>query len=126
LDWLNLNDYGIMTNIITPESISGAAAMKMIVFLLIVILSTMPGPARAETQADLDQACEDARAKKLEPVRRQKISECKADKKNDPKWCERYWADYGDGGRDGPNVRRRRYDDLPECVKAEKARQDVN
>jgi len=100
--------------------------MRVLVSIIFLLGSLLPGTAFGKTQAELDQACEDARSRKLQPIRQQKIKECKADKKNDPKWCEQFYADYGDGGRDGPNFRKRKFDNLPECVKAEKARQDVN
>ena len=100
--------------------------MKAVVFITLIISVLGLDFAFSQSQDNLNQACEDARAKKLEPAKRQKISECKADKKNDPKWCEDFWADYGHGGKTGPKVRQRMVDDLPECVKADKARRDVN
>ena len=100
--------------------------MKFVVFIALIISSPGMDSAFAQSQADLDRACEEARAEKLEPEKRKKIEECKADKKNDPRWCEQFWADYGHGGKTGPKVRQRMFDDLPECVEAEKARRDVN
>ena len=100
--------------------------MKKLMMIVLVSSFLMSGWALAQSQQELDRACEDARSKKLEPEEREKINECKADKKNDPKWCENYWSDYGAGGKTGPKVRQRMYDDLPECVKAKKARQEVN
>ena len=111
---------------ISPGSTNGAPALRKLICITLLTGSLMLDSAFAVSQADLDMACENARAKKLEPLRRQKINECKADKKNDPKWCEQFWSDYGNGGKTGPRVRQRKFDNLPECEKAEKARRDVN
>ena len=67
----------------------------------------------------LDQRCEDARERKIAPLRDAEIRECKQDRRNDPNWCETFYADYGDGGRTVSGaVRPRMFDDLPECVDA--------
>lgn len=69
--------------------------------------------------ADLDLRCEDAREKMIAPLREAEIAKCKQDEKNDPAWCERFNADYGDGGRTvSGSIRPRMFDDLPECVDA--------
>jgi hypothetical protein len=69
--------------------------------------------------ADLDRRCEDAREKMIVPLREAEIAKCQQDKKNDPAWCERFNADYGDGGRTvSGSIRPRMFDDLPECVEA--------
>jgi hypothetical protein len=46
-----------------------------------------------------------------------------SDRHNDPAWCERFYKDYGEGGRhfDGRPIPRL-FDDLPECVAAHEAR----
>jgi len=68
---------------------------------------------------DLDRRCDEAREKVIAPLREAEIAKCKADKKNDPAWCERFNADYGDGGRTASgSIRPRMFDDLPECVEA--------
>lgn len=69
--------------------------------------------------ADLDLRCDEAREKMIAPLREAEIAKCKQDKKNDPAWCERFNADYGDGGRTASgSIRPRMFDDLPECVEA--------
>ena len=69
--------------------------------------------------ADLDLRCEDAREKMIAPLREAEIAKCKQDRTNDPAWCERFNADYGDGGRTvSGSIRPRMFDDLPECVDA--------
>jgi hypothetical protein len=70
--------------------------------------------------ADLDLRCDEAREKMIAPLREAEIAKCKQDKKNDPAWCERFNADYGDGGRTvSGSIRPRMFDDLPECVEAQ-------
>ena len=69
--------------------------------------------------ADLDLRCDESREKMIAPLREAEIAKCKQDKKNDPAWCERFNADYGDGGRTASgSIRPRMFDDLPECVEA--------
>jgi len=85
---------------------------------------TVDAAAADETIEALEQRCEAAREAKIKPLREAEIAKCKADKRNDPAFCERYWRDYGDAGRtvDG-RFRPRLFDDLPECVAAREARQ---
>ncbi len=69
--------------------------------------------------ADLDLRCDEARENMIAPLREAEIATCKEDKRNDPAWCERFNADYGDGGRMASgSIRPRMFDDLPECVEA--------
>ena len=69
--------------------------------------------------AELDSRCEEAREKAIAPLRQAEIAKCKQDERNDPAWCERFNADYGDGGRTANgSIRPRMFDDLPECVEA--------
>ena len=74
-----------------------------------------------QEQQRLDQACEDARQKKLAPERERYIEECVAEKqKPDRAACEKFYADYGNqSGNRAPL-----YLDLPECVKAFEFRQN--
>jgi len=68
---------------------------------------------------DLDRRCEEAREKMIAPLRAAEIAKCKQDKREDPAWCERFNADFGDGGRTvSGSIRPRMFDDLPECVEA--------
>lgn len=69
--------------------------------------------------AALDQRCEVAREKRIAPLREAEIQECKQDKRNDPNYCDTFYADYGDAGRmPSGAIRPRMFDDLPECVDA--------
>ena len=96
--------------------------MKVLLILLLssfigfpaAILAATGGEQVAE-QAELDQACEKAREKKLAPERKKYIEECVAEKQRpDRASCELFYADYGNrSGNRAPL-----YYDLPECVKA--------
>ncbi len=76
----------------------------------------------AELRA-LEARCESAREAALAPLRAARIAECKADRRNDAGFCERYWRDLGNGVRtaDGRWLPRL-FDDLPECIAAHEAR----
>jgi hypothetical protein len=68
---------------------------------------------------DLDRRCDQAREAKIAPLREAAIEECKQGKRNDPAWCERFNADFGEGGVTvNGNFRPRMFDDIPECVDA--------
>jgi hypothetical protein len=65
----------------------------------------------------LDQRCDVAREKVIAPLREAEITSCKEQKRNDPAWCERFHADYGDGRRTvSGSFLPRMFDDLPECI----------
>jgi hypothetical protein len=69
--------------------------------------------------AELDLRCEEAREKMIAPLREAAIAECKQDKREDPAFCERFNADFGDGGRTASGyIRPRMFDDIAECQEA--------
>lgn len=69
--------------------------------------------------AELDKRCEAARKEKISPLREAEIAKCQADRRNDPAWCERFNATFGEGGWTvNGTIRPRMFDDLPECVTA--------
>ncbi|MGW8370455.1 MAG: DUF4124 domain-containing protein [Gammaproteobacteria bacterium] len=77
-----------------------------------------PSPSQLSLEA-LDQQCEAARERAIAPLRAEAIAECKTSGRNDPTYCERFYADFGDGGRTATGAMRpRMFDDLPECVTA--------
>lgn len=82
----------------------------------------VPAPANdisSMSLAELDQRCELAREKKIAPLREAEIQQCKQDRRNDPNYCDTFYADYGDAGRmPSGAMRPRMFDDLPECVDA--------
>jgi hypothetical protein len=72
---------------------------------------------------ELDRRCEDAREEKIAPLRQAEIANCKEQKGKDPAWCERFYADYGDGGKTAyGGYRPRMFHDLPECIDADQER----
>jgi len=74
---------------------------------------------------ELDRRCEDAREAKSAPLREAEIAKCKSQEKNDPAWCERFNADYGDGGKTKYGTYRpRMFHDLPECLEADQERRE--
>ena len=78
-----------------------------------------PTAATEMTLAELDARCEAAREAKIAPLREAEIENCKADRRNDPAFCENFNADFGEGGRTITGAMRpRMFDDLPECVEA--------
>lgn len=84
---------------------------------------TAPAPQKLDiskmSNADLDRRCDAARERKIAPLRSAEIAKCKQDKRNDPAWCERFNADFGDAGRTiSGTMRPRMFDNLPECVEA--------
>ena len=68
----------------------------------------------AQTQQELDAACEAARESKLAPLRQQHIDECVQKQKKDLDHCTKFYSDYGSKtGNRAPL-----FYDLPECKKA--------
>jgi len=86
--------------------------------MLIYIFTSVDAVAdrnRDQEQARLDAVCEQAREKKLAPMRAQFVEECVQNKEQaDRKACETFYADFGaQSGRRAPL-----FYDLPECVEA--------
>src|SRR5262245_18218232 len=112
------NGYG---NRATPRG-----PMRRIIQTACIVLLASPLPVFADLAAEvaaLERKCEEAREAKLKPLREAEIAKCKASKREDPAFCDRYWSDYGNAVRQ-PNgtMSPRKFDDLPECVAAENAR----
>jgi|GEM_PF-979752 hypothetical protein len=71
----------------------------------------------------LEAQCEQEREARIKPLREMEIEKCKADKHNDPAYCERFWKDYGNAVRTASGgMVPRMFDDLPVCQAAFKAR----
>ena len=90
--------------------------MKKVWFFLLLLLLVSPALAkesREEKQARLDLACEDAREKKLAPLRSEYIEECITNKERpNREECVIYYENFGaQSGRKAP-----RFYELPECV----------
>ncbi|HEU4487634.1 MAG TPA: hypothetical protein VFR96_19270 [Povalibacter sp.] len=100
--------------------------MKVIALLLTMGLASAAAAAQevtAEQVRTLEAQCEAAREAKLKPLRDAEIERCKAQKRTDPGYCERFYSDLGNATR-RPNgtMTPRMFDDLPECIAAAKAR----
>ena len=95
--------------------------------VLFLGMSGMVLADQASEVASLEAQCEAAREAKIKPLRDGEIAKCKASRRDDPAYCERYWSDYGNARR-LPNgtMSPRMFDDLPECVSATQARKALN
>ncbi len=98
---------------------------RLLLFVTMVMLGAATGNAveterdRKAKQAELDAICEQARQRKIAPLREKVIREC-VDKEQRPDRasCERFYADYGERtGSQDPL-----FYDLPECVEAHEYR----
>ena len=104
--------------------------LKSIVFF--VLGGAIASPILAAEDASallarLEQQCEAAREARIAPLRAAEIAKCKADKRADPGYCERFWADLGNGHKNANGAWvPRMFDDLPECVAADEARRENN
>ena len=65
--------------------------VKVILFSLVGFYSSLA----AQTQQELDAACESARENRLAPLRQQFIDECVQKQKKDLEYCTRFYSDYG-------------------------------
>jgi hypothetical protein len=84
----------------------------------------MPAPAKLPditemSLADLNRRCDEAREKKIAPLREAEIAKCIETGTGDQAWCETFWADYGapqrtKSGTFTPPM----FHDLPECQDA--------
>ena len=74
---------------------------------------------------ELDRRCEAEREAKIAPLRKTEIDKCIDEQRKEPAYCNRFYADYGAGGRtfDG-TVRVRMFHDLPVCLEAERKRHE--
>ena len=67
----------------------------------------------------LDSRCEDARQKKIAPLKAAEIAKCFQTGTGDQACCETFWVDNGDATRTKTGVFiPRQFEDLPECVEA--------
>jgi hypothetical protein len=106
---------------------NGAKGRSGLVAVLFLCAPAFGHADEAANVAALEAKCEAARAAHIKPLREAEIAKCKADGRNDPGYCERFWSDYGNAHR-LPNgvMSPRMFDDLPECVSAAQARKAFN
>lgn len=76
--------------------------------------------AQAPSLQELEQRCEQAREEKIAPLRQAAIEECITSnprRRNVEEYCERFYSDFGQGGRTASGgFRQRMFHDLPECL----------
>lgn len=97
-------------------------SLVLTVLLLIMIAPVLAKESREAKQAQLDNACEVERQKKLAPMRKQVVEECVANKELPNRGeCESFYASYGE--RTGRKAAL--FYDLPECVTAFEYQQSV-
>jgi hypothetical protein len=91
------------------------AILMMVLVSCLIATDAMADRKRDKKQAELDAACEQAREKKLAPMREQFVDECVKNKEQpDRKSCEFFYSDFGaQSGNRAPL-----FYDLPECVEA--------
>jgi hypothetical protein len=95
-----------------------SAAMLLLLAPAAVTLADQTSDVEA-----LEAQCEQERETRIKPLRDAEIEKCKADSKNDPGYCERYWKDYGNSVRSSNGTMTpRMFDDLPDCQAAYAAR----
>lgn len=69
--------------------------------------------------ADLDRRCEEARERRIAPLRAAEIEKCIETNTGDRAWCENFWSDYGEPVRTASgHLTPRKFHDLPECLEA--------
>lgn len=91
---------------------------------LMTLLAVMASPAAASLE-ELAQRCQDAREKKIAPLRATAIEECVSRRRSTRtrEDCERLYADFGEGGGTvNGGARPPMFIELPECVEYFEAR----
>jgi hypothetical protein len=100
---------------------------RAVAVLLFLCASSAVIADQASEVAALESQCAAAREAKIKPLRDAEVAKCKATRKDDPEYCERYWSDYGNAKRlANGTMSPRMFDDLPVCVSAYQARQALN
>ena len=103
------------------------ASLKAAYLIGIMVSQVAAAAELTEQQVQaMEQKCETAREAKLKPLRDAEIARCKSERGTDPDYCERYFRNYGDSMRSANGTMTpRMFHDLPECVAALKARQEL-
>ncbi len=94
--------------------------------IILVLISGFTSTAYSSDSIQvLKEKCEAAREAKLAPERQALIKSCIAEKEKPADECERYYADYGAGGRTAAGAGKvRKYNNLPECEALYKAERE--
>lgn len=86
---------------------------------LVALLSASPSFSQAPSLEDLRARCEDARERRIAPLRAAAIEDCATRRRSTLTRadCERLYADFGQGGATVTDARRPpMFNDLPECL----------
>ena len=97
---------------------------KIIVVLFCGLV--LPVISEANSLQTLERQCETARERHIAPLRQDAINQCVADRasgnrgsrnsRDAREYCERFYADFGQGGRtQAGGFRQRMFHDIPEC-----------
>ena len=99
--------------------------IRLVMFSLLIASVSLAYASQASIE-ELRAQCEEAREARLAPLREQEVQKCIAEKQKTPDECERFYSNYGDGGRTAAGGHRERmFHDIPECqplYEAEKSR----
>ena len=98
--------------------------LKSNLFLLCSL--ALPGVVGAQSLQELERRCENARERLIAPLRQDAINQCIDDRVSGNRGsrssrdarvhCERFYADFGQGGRtQAGGFRQRMFHDIPEC-----------
>jgi len=93
--------------------------LKSSIYAVLAALLFFASVAVAEDASltSLKKRCEAAREAKIAPLRAAAIEECVNKEKKDRASCERFYSDYGNGGRTaGGAAKQRMFNELPECL----------
>lgn len=97
------------------------------VFLILIVgCLALPVISEANSLQTLERRCENAREQLIAPLRQDAINQCVADRvsgnrgsrnsRDAREYCERFYADFGQGGRtQSGGFRQRMFHDIPEC-----------
>ena len=99
---------------------------KSVSVVLIMLIFLLPVSGVAGSIQELQKQCEDAREALIAPLRQEAIDTCIADReagrsgtrssRDAREHCERFYADFGQGGTtQSGGFRKRMFHDIPEC-----------
>lgn len=90
-----------------------------LIFCFLIFFPASPAIAQSPSLQELQQRCNQARELKIAPLREDAIEECITSnprRRNADEYCERFYSDFGQGGRtESGHFRQPMFNDLPEC-----------
>lgn len=92
---------------------------NQLIFCFFTFSLASPTVAQSPSLQELQQRCDQAREVKIAPLREDAIEECMTSnprRRNVEEYCERFYSDFGQGGRtESGHFRQPMFNDLPEC-----------